>query len=298
MALLDVGDVGEARSWVDRAAAVAAQHPTPFRARKVETWRGIVDATAGDADGMRAHLERAVQQASDTGQGPARCEALARLAVEAGRLGAARQDEELMALADRSAELASELAASLPGHAPWGAQADAARARVALARGARDEATAFARAASQALQDARHEDLNLDVLLPAGRVLMETAVPEWETDVRPFVQLQLAMVAQRTIDEDVRVRWLRGPLGAEMVALAGSIEAVTAPTAGDAEGSPAGEDRLLLQSLVQGKTNQEIAEELGIDELAVTRRLGELFAAIGASSRADATAFAFREGVL
>jgi DNA-binding NarL/FixJ family response regulator len=83
-----------------------------------------------------------------------------------------------------------------------------------------------------------------------------------------------------------------------MVALAGSIEAVAAPTAGDVEGSPAGEDRLLLQSLVQGKTNREIAEELGIDEIAVTRRLGELFAAIGASSRAEATAFAFREHVL
>ena len=46
---------------------------------------------------------------------------------------------------------------------------------------------------------------------------------------------------------------------------------------------------------MRGKTNGEIAEELGIDEAAVTRRLNELFARIGASSRADATAFAFRE---
>jgi DNA-binding NarL/FixJ family response regulator len=50
--------------------------------------------------------------------------------------------------------------------------------------------------------------------------------------------------------------------------------------------------------LVQGKTNREIAEEMGIDEQAVTRRLGELFARIGASSRAEATAFAFQERVL
>jgi DNA-binding NarL/FixJ family response regulator len=49
---------------------------------------------------------------------------------------------------------------------------------------------------------------------------------------------------------------------------------------------------------MQGKTNREIAEELGIDEAAVTRRLGELFATIGASSRAEATAFAFQQGVL
>jgi DNA-binding NarL/FixJ family response regulator len=59
-----------------------------------------------------------------------------------------------------------------------------------------------------------------------------------------------------------------------------------------------GADTALLRSLVQGKTNREIGEELGMDEQAVTRRLGELFARIGASSRAEATAFAFHERVL
>jgi DNA-binding NarL/FixJ family response regulator len=68
------------------------------------------------------------------------------------------------------------------------------------------------------------------------------------------------------------------------------------PAGGDAQ--PEGSDTVLLQSLVQGKTNREIAEELGVDEPAVARRLGELFARIGASSRAEATAFAFRERVL
>jgi hypothetical protein len=296
MAVLDLGDVDEARAWIDRAAAVATEHPSPLRARRLETWRGIADAAAGDAAGMRAHLERAVQQAADSGHAAARCEALARLAVESSRLGVRVGDEELMALAERSAAEASGLSATLPGHAPWGAQADAARARVSLARGRPEEATAFARAAAEALQAARHEDLNLDVLLPGARVLMETGAPDWEGGVRAFVQLSLAMVAQRTIDEDVRVRWLRGPLGREMAALAGPIDVVAAS---DGEGdAPADADALLLQSLMQGKTNAEIAGELGIDEPAVERRLGELFATIGASSRADATAFAFRERVL
>ena len=49
---------------------------------------------------------------------------------------------------------------------------------------------------------------------------------------------------------------------------------------------------------MQGKTNREIAEELGTDEQTVGRRLAELFVQIGATSRAEATAFAFREGVL
>jgi hypothetical protein len=296
MALLDLEDIGEARAWIDRAAAVATEHPSPLRARRLETWRGIGDAAAGDAAGMRTHLERAVQQAADSGHIAARCEALARLAVESSRLGVRLGDEELMTLAERSAAEASDLAATLPGHAPWGARADAARARVALARGQTEEATAFARAAAEALQAAMHEDLHLDVLLPSARVLMETGAPEWEPGVRPYVQLALAMVAQRTIDEDVRVRWLRGPLGSEMAALAGPIDTIVAS---DGEGdAPAEGNDLLLQSLMQGKTNVEIAGELGIDQPALERRLGELFATIGASSRADATAFAFRERVL
>ena len=146
------------------------------------------------------------------------------------------------------------------------------------------------------MQAARHEDLHLDVLLPSARVLMETGAPEWEASVRPYVQLALAMVAQRTMDEDVRVRWLRGPLGREMAALAGPIDTIVA--ADSQSDVPANGNDLLLQSLVQGKTNAEIAGDLGIDEHAVERRLGELFTTIGASSRADATAFAFRERVL
>jgi DNA-binding CsgD family transcriptional regulator len=112
--------------------------------------------------------------------------------------------------------------------------------------------------------------------------------------VRPYLQLTLAMIVQRTMDEDVRVRWLRGPAGARMVELAGSIELV----APEGDGHAQTDDDRLLASLVRGKTNAEIAEDLGIDEPAVTRRLNELFATIGVSSRADATAFAFRERVL
>jgi tetratricopeptide (TPR) repeat protein/DNA-binding CsgD family transcriptional regulator len=298
LAYLDIGDVDEARAWIDRAAAVATEHPSPHRAGKLETWRGMVDAAAGDADGMRRHLEQAVEQATVAGHTAPRCRTLARLAVEAARLGSSRGDEDLMDLAERAAKEASELADALPGHPPWGAQADAALALVALARGSTEEAAELALAAGQALQEARQEDLNLDVLLPVSRVLRETGAPAWESEVRPYLQISLAMIAQRTMDEDVRVRWLRGPSGAEMAELAGPIDLARAGGSdGDGQG-PSEDERLLLASLVRGRTNREIGEDLGIDEAAVTRRLGELFATIGVSSRADATAFAFRENIL
>jgi DNA-binding CsgD family transcriptional regulator len=300
MAHVDIGEVERATPWLDRAAAIASEHPTPLRARRLETWRGLARSTAGDAPAMRQHLEQAVQLASDTGQPAVTCEALARLAVEASRLGVELEDDDLLELAERSAERAAGLASALPGHPPWRAQADAALARVELARGRAKEAADHARAAMAALQSAMHEDLYLDVVLPVANTFMVTGAPEWGA-VRSYLQVTLAMIAQRTIDEDVRVRWFRGPVGREMTRLAGPSENVPAVAVGDGDGDgvdPDTQDAELLRSLIQGKTNREIAAEIGIDEKAVTRRLGELFARIGASSRAEATAFAFQQRVL
>jgi ATP/maltotriose-dependent transcriptional regulator MalT len=247
----------------------------------------------GDADEMRRHLERATELGAETGLPAARCESLALLAVHAARLGASGPDEELLGAAERSAITALDLASSLSGHPPWPAQARAALATVALARGRIDEAADHARSALGLLQAALHEDAYLDVLLPATNALVAADAAEAE-QARAHLRLTLAMVVQRTLDEDVRVRWLRGPVGRELSRLAGPIAAE--PAEGhDAED---GSDDAFLRRLVQGKTNAEIASELGIDEDALTRRLSELFARIGASSRAEATAFAFQQRVL
>ena len=213
------------------------------------------------------------------------------------KLGAELDDEGLLDLAERSAKEVEQLAGALPGHPPWGAQADAARARVAFAHGRPEEAQGFARSAMTALQSAMHEDLYPEVVAPVAAVFRATDAPEWP-EVRQFVQLSLAMIAQRTVDEDVRVRWFRGPIGRELTAAAGTLETRTAAEAGATASALGGEDAELLRSLIQGRTNGEISQELGIDETSVRRRLGELFSRIGASSRAEATAFAFRERVL
>jgi DNA-binding CsgD family transcriptional regulator len=152
-----------------------------------------------------------------------------------------------------------------------------------------------------------HEDLYLDVVEPVAGVLRSTDAEEWPS-VRDYLQFSLAMIAQRTIDEDVRVRWFRGPIGRALTDLAGPLETLpnSTRTGGGAGGNGTtgdgpisdGEDAVLLRSLIQGRTNEEIAQELGVDEQVVVRRLGQLFTRIGASSRAEATAFAFRERVV
>jgi DNA-binding NarL/FixJ family response regulator len=285
---------------VKAPSSAAASSPTPVRARQLELWRGMARAGANDPQGMRDHLERAVAMATDEGRAAARCEALARLALEAARLGAEHGDDGLLEVAERAALDAKDVIGLLPGHPPWGAQADGALARVALARGDIERATLAGASALHALEEALHEDMNLDVLLPAARAILADGDESARRAVRERLQLSLSGIVQRTLDEDARVRWLRGPLGRELAELAGPIERLGSTEEPDGPGNDEAlrdQDRRLLHLLTQGKTNREIAAELGISDEDLTRRLGEVFTAIHASSRAEATAFAFREGI-
>jgi DNA-binding NarL/FixJ family response regulator len=255
-------------------------------------------AVAGDVPGMRTHLERAVELATAQGRQAARCEALARLAVESARLGSETGDAELLAFAEGVAEQAKALVAILPGRPQWGPECDAALASVHRARGDMEAAVRAAAAAVLALQEGQHEDVHPDVLIPAGTVLLEAGPPETQEFVRSYLQVAVARIVQGTLDESVRIRWLRSPNGSRLVSLA------DAPGAGIAEGRPSGEsalggrlgehDRDLLLLVTEGLTNREMAERLGITESAVTTRLAAVMAAMGASDRAQATTLAMR----
>ncbi len=298
---LELGAVDEAEQWLDRAAEAAAVDPTPLRARQLETTRGMSRAAAGDAAGMREHLGRAVRLATEQGRPAARCEALAMLALEAAELGAEGADEELLALAEQSAKDAKELMGILPGHPPWGAEADAALARVALARGEPESAAEAARSVFAALEDAHFEDVFLRVVLAAAGVLLVSGTEKERELVRSRLALTAALIAQRITDERVRVRWFRGPLGRELSRLTGSShgenvidEVESVPTAADL----GEDDTRLLWLLIEGKTNREIASELDVGEDVVARRLAEMYARIGVSSRGEAAVLAFREGMV
>jgi DNA-binding CsgD family transcriptional regulator/tetratricopeptide (TPR) repeat protein len=303
LANLDLGDLREADRWLGLASAVLQAAPSPIRARQLATWRGMARAAAGDGPGMRRELESAVAMATEQGRAAARCEALARLGLEASNLGTAGADSELLELADRSARQAKELAGQLPGHAPWGAQADAALATVALARGDTHAAIEAGGAAIQALRSSFHEDLNLDVFIPAARGLFAGAPAEVQDQVRTYLQIACTRVAQGMADEQIRVRWLRGPIGKALVELIGPLEG---PNAVGADGSHTNTDahgagpdlddvdRQLLHLLTEGLTNREMAAALGLEEDTVGARLAKLLARLGASSRAEATSLAFR----
>jgi DNA-binding NarL/FixJ family response regulator len=299
-AYLDLGEVSEAERWLDLAAQAATAAPTPLRSRRLELWRAMTRAVAGDADGMRRHFERALEAATEQGRPSGRCEILARQALEAARLGAERADEELLALAERSAVEAKDLVPSFVTHQPWGAQADAALAEVALARGDLSGAREAGARVVGAIQEAMREDVYPELLLPTARAVLAAGEEPDRQMVRMFLQLLLAMTAQRTVDEGVRVRWFKGPIGREWARLAGPVgegALVGAPVNGAL--SALGEDeRRLLGLLTEGLTTEEIAERVDAPVESVRLQLQHMFAKVGASSRGEATAFALREGIL
>jgi DNA-binding NarL/FixJ family response regulator/tetratricopeptide (TPR) repeat protein len=312
LTLLELDDIDGAETWLDLAAAAASMAPSRTRAGQLESWRGMVRAGARDAGGAVQHLEQAVTIATESGRASSRCEALARMALVAASLLDARDgglgpdaegsmpDATLVEVVERSAAQVRELLALLPGHAPWGAQADAALAIVALHRGDVEAAAASGGAAFEALQAALHEDTSLEIVMPAARALFAGGPPDVQAFVRGYLQSMLSRIAQGTADEAIRVRWLTGPVGRQLVELADAAGEGEAPArvgeAAASEASPGLDqaERRLLQLLTEGRTNAEIAAEVDIDEEEVGRRLARLQVRLGASSRAEATSLAFR----
>ena len=293
---LQLGDVDEAERWIGLAASVASSAPSPTRAWQLETWRGMARAVADDADGMRRHLETAIELATSQGRASARCETLARLAIEAARLGASAGDAELLGLAERSAVAAKDIVRQLPGHPVWAAQAEAVLATVAMFRGDVSTAVVAAQSAIELLRAAENDDANLDILIPIARAMFAGGPAEAKEFVSGYLRIVLARIAQGTLDEGIRVRWLRGPLGRELVELAGSFDAgapSTAPGPFDAPGID-DVDRRLLHLLTEGNTNAEMAEKVGLTEEEVGLQLARLLARLGVSNRAEATSLAFR----
>jgi len=249
--------------------------------------------------GTRQHFERALLTATEQGRASARCEILARQALEAARLGAQGADDALLDLAERAAAEAKELAQLFAGHQPWGAQADAALAEVALARGDLPAAAAAGRAAVAAIQEAMREDIYPELLLPTARAVLAGGDEPEKQFIQFFLQILLAMTLLRTTNEEIRAGWLKGPIGSEWARLAGPLAAPHAATGGQDPVSALGDDeRQLLGLLTEGLSTSEIAARVGSTETSVRLKLDEMFAKIGASSRGQATAFALTEGVL
>jgi DNA-binding CsgD family transcriptional regulator len=295
----ELGQLDEAKRWLDRAAAVAAASPTPTRSRQLEVSRGLLAGAAGDVEGMRRHFGQAVDMTARTDRRAARCEILALLALECARLAAISGDEELYDEAERRANEAKRLAVDLPGRPPWSMQADSALSSVAASRGDRGLALRLARAVVTERAEAEREEPYLASLLPIAAVLLESGDEVEASAVREELQLLQSLIGQRTLDSEVRARWFRAPIGKELSRLAGPFEldaAMRAAASPEPQALDADAQRL-LGLLIEGRTNAEIARELGTTPESVATQLAGMYARIGASSRAEATVMALSGAV-
>lgn len=83
---------------------------------------------------------------------------------------------------------------------------------------------------------------------------------------------------------------------ADAAAWAGELQRASAPSAGDHRLS--GREREVLAHLAAGRTNREIAERLFVSPHTVGRHVSNIFAKLGVSSRAAATAYAYEHDLL
>ena len=91
-------------------------------------------------------------------------------------------------------------------------------------------------------------------------------------------------------------RWVLERLGAAQ-ALARLDELSRRPTSG-ASGRLTAREVQVLRLVATGRTNRAVAAELVISEKTVARHLSNIFTKLGIPSRAAATAFAFRHGIV
>ena len=296
---IEMAEVTEAEAWLDRAASVALEAPKPLPARQMETWRGLLRSAAGDPPGMRKHLERALALATERGSPAGRCELLASLAGESAYHGAALGDTELLAQAEAYARESLSLAATLPGDLPWEARAHGALGEVALSRGDSEAATQAAYAAADALKrTANFYPIILpDVLLAVARCL--AGVDDQRAQLfRTETRVVLQRVAEATHDDDVRARWFRAPIQAELTTLVGAGPIAEPPQARqELLGGLTERQAEILRHLTSGETNREIARQLEMTEQSVAEELERIFVALGVSTKSQATAVAVMKGV-
>jgi DNA-binding CsgD family transcriptional regulator len=251
---------------------------------------------------MREHLERAVELATEQGSPAARCEALARLAIETARLGGRQRDDELLALAEGAAQQAIELAGSLPGHPPWRAQAHAALTYVRSTRAEADGALESARSALRDITASGQTELFLEIWLPCARAILKTGGEDEASDMRARLRLLLGGAAEQTLDDEVRRRWFATMPQSELVDIVGGAEAArlafrTSPLMVAHQSLPTAAidlspgEQQLLRLMTEARTDGEMATTLGMSEEQVARQVGEVLARINAPSRAAAAAF-------
>jgi len=217
----------------------------------------------GKRDAALAAIRRASSETSEPLKRAAVLPALVEIAIEAGEIEEARSAcAELQELAGRY-------------------ESTMLAAMVAFACGAVELADGDARAALVALREAQQAWIELDAPYEAARTRALVARACSALGDADAAELELA--AARTVFLE---------LGA-----APDLTRLAVPAAPPAHGLSRRELEV-LRLVAAGKSNRQIAAELVISEHTVARHVQNIYAKLGLSSRAAATAYAFERGLV
>ena len=244
------------------AKAEQAYRQTSRWGREPQPGLALLRLAQGQVEAAAAAIRRVVDEASDRVTRSRVLAAQVEIMLAAGDVQAAR------AAADELSAIAADLDAPL-----LGAMAAHATGAVLLVEG-------DARAALAALRPAWTAWQELDVPYEAGRV-------------RALIGLacrKLGDLDSAEMELDA-ARWVFQQLGAAPDLA--RVEALSRKAAAKAVGGLTAREVQLLRLVATGQTNKAIAAELVLSERTVDRHVSNIFAKLGVSSRAAATAYAY-----
>lgn len=205
------------------------------------------------------------------------------LLLDVAELGAEDGDEE--AVLEAAARL-DAIAGGAQGLAFYRALADLGTAWSARGAGDHRRAAELAGSAGGALGALGYRGLLGRALALQGRSLISTERPLGETVLREAVEVFDTCGASWRVDGCLRL--LDGP-GESVEPTRGRDHLPGALTQREAE---------VLRLVAAGKTNKQIAEDLYLSAKTVGRHMSNIFTKLGVNSRAAATSFAHRHGIL
>jgi hypothetical protein len=252
-------------------------------ARRLEMWRGAHAAARDDLEVMIGHFERAAELAGQKNLG-GRCEALATMAFEAGRIGVAKGDPAAMTRARAAADTTLQMVRGFGAPMPWSADAHAALALVAQAEGEETTAADEVRSALD-LDGETFLTQYLHVLWVAGRVLILGNAPEAPA-LSAEILAGMGFIDMLIADPDIKRSWFGIETHRELAEIVGfepTFEVVPTEEVGLTE-----TDLALLRDLASGSMSQSQGQPGEVDEL---------FARLGVGSAAEAVEYAIKSGV-
>jgi DNA-binding NarL/FixJ family response regulator len=232
--------------------------------RKPQPGLALLRLAQGDVDAALSSIRRVVEEARDTSGRSRVLAAYATILVATGDTATARTAaDELRSIADVFDALFLRATASHVDGAILLAEGDAERAVTSL----RDALERW-RELGAPYEEARSREL----MAAASRMLNDHDTAELELDSARRAYQRLGAVA------DV-----------------GRLDALVATSQPPKEGaSLTAREREVLALVATGQTNRAIADALGLSEKTVARHISNIFTKLGLSSRAAATAYAYR----